>query len=182
MFFMIVPFVRTQKLDIDPHHYRIYDVIDADDVSWLEVLAREYIKILTHQAISPAKRTKASDDTVMDMSRVQRYRRKACLPTFKEGNFNVVRSDFGELLCYMILERDYQTRFGVKSIYDRELRDASGRGIDAIGVEKGERLTPVFCEVKVSDDKPSPPRVVDQNDDCLSKQHCYHLDKLEVVS
>lgn len=82
------------------------------------------------------------------------------------------------MLCYILLERDYATKFGMKSIYTRELRDRPGRGIDAIGIEVRDLLTLVLCEVKVSNDDSSPPGVVDQGEECLSKQHQHHLGKL----
>ncbi len=174
---MLVPFEQTNRFDSDPHHFRIYETIYSDNSNWLEPLAKEYIKILTYRE-TPLKIGNFSEDTIMDMSRLQKYVKKASIPKYKTGNFNVVRSDFGELLCYMLLERDYNTLFGAKSIYHRELKDVPGRGIDAIGVENNDKLTLVLCEVKVSDEQPSPPRVVDRNEDCLSKQHIYHLENL----
>ena len=174
---MTVPFSLVGNFDIEPHHFRIYEAINSASDDWLESLAEEYVRILSHTETS-LRTIRGSEDTGMDMSLVNRYVRKASIPKYEEGNFGVVRSDFGELICYMLLERDYGTKFGVKSIYERELRDRPGRGIDAIGIEERDLLTLVLCEVKVSDDQSSPPGVVDHGSDCLSKQHQYHLENL----
>ncbi|GCE17656.1 hypothetical protein [Dictyobacter kobayashii] len=172
---MTAPFVQTDNFDSDAHHFRVYEPVVQEDVEWLYPIAEEYIKLLTHHEAPLTMLKPVTSEAVMDLLTVQKYMRKASIPSYKKGNFNVVRSDFGELLCYMLLEKEYKTLFGVKSIFSRELRDAAGRGIDAIGIEMGDVLTLVLCEVKVSDEKPSPPRVVDYNEDCLSKQHRYHL-------
>ncbi|GCE25557.1 hypothetical protein KDA_10410 [Dictyobacter alpinus] len=175
---MTAPFVQTDNFDSDVHHYRVYEPEVEEDKEWLYPIAEEYVKLLTHHE-APLKKIKlTTDESVLDVTSIQKYVRKASIPGYKKGNFNVVRSDFGELLCYMLLEKEYKTLFGSKSIFSRELRDTPGRGIDAIGIEMGDVLTLVLCEVKVSDEKPSPPRVVDYNEDCLSKQHRYHLEHL----
>ncbi len=174
---MVVPFKLRGNFDLDPHHFRVYEAINNGSQDWLEPIAEEYIRVLTHRE-TRLKSIKISEDTIMDMSRIKQYLRSASIPRLEQGNFSVIRSDFGELLCYMLLERDYGTMFGEKNIYARELRDRPGRGIDAIGVEKSDMLTLVLCEVKVSNDRSSPPGVVDQGDECLSKQHRNHLTNL----
>lgn len=173
---MSVPFELIDTLDFDKHHFRVYE--PSDSSNWLSSLAQEYIKLLTHRQTAPRTIVVNQSDFQMDVSCIQKYLRKASIPKNKGGNFNVVRSDFGELLCYMLHEHYYGTLFGAKSICFRELRDSAGRGIDAIGIEPDGLLTLVLCEVKVSDEKDSPPGVVDSSDDCLSKQHRHHLDNL----
>jgi len=44
-----------------------------------------------------------------------------------------------------------------------------------VGVEAGEKLTLVLGEVKVSDEKKCPPRVVDKARDGLRRQHLAHM-------
>ncbi|MBA2283934.1 MAG: hypothetical protein H0W02_00475 [Ktedonobacteraceae bacterium] len=132
---MTVPFVLIDTFDFDRHHFRVYEPGDSSNSDWLSPLAQEYIKLLTHRETALRKIVVNQNDLQMDVSHIQKYLRKASIPRYKAGNFNVVRSDFGELLCYMLLERDYGTSFGAKSICHRELRDLPGRGIDAIGVE-----------------------------------------------
>jgi hypothetical protein len=175
---MIVPFRLSGNYDLDPHHFRVYEAISNGSEDWLEPLAEEYVRVLTDRA-TRLKSIKISEDTDMDMSRLKHYMIKASIPKYELGNFNVVRSDFGELLCYMLLEQDYGTMFGEKSISGRELRDRPGRGIDAIGVEESDLLTLVLCEVKVSDEQSSPPGVVDSGRECLSRQHHSHMDNLK---
>lgn len=173
----MLTFKLNGKYDIDPHHFRVYEATSNESEDWLVPLAEEYLRILTHRE-TRLKSIKISDDTVMDMSLLKKYIRRASIPKYEPGNFGVIRSDFGELLCYMLLERDYSTLFGGKSIYARELKDRPGRGIDAIGIEESDLLTLVLCEVKVSDDQSSPPGVVDRGDECLSRQQHYHLEHL----
>src|SRR5258708_14814175 len=176
---MTVPFELIEKFDFDEHHFRVYEPYDCSNSDWFSPLAQEYIKLLTHRETTPRTIVVNQSDIQMDVSCIQKYLRKASIPKYKGGNFDVVRSDFGELLCYMLLERDYSTLFGAKSICYRELRDSAGRGIDAIGIEIDNLLTLVLCEVKVSDEQNSPPQVVDSGDECLSKQHRHHLDNLD---
>lgn len=176
---MTAPFVLVNNFDDESHHFRVYEPVDHTSTTWLNPIAEEYVRLLTHRETPLKPHPRESHGSVMDMSNIQKYLRKASIPPYKRGNFNVVRSDFGEILCYMLLEDEYRTLFGVKNIFQRELRDSSGRGIDAIGVEIGDVLTLVLCEVKVSDEQHSPPRVVDANDDCLRKQHQYHLENLD---
>ncbi|GCE12037.1 hypothetical protein [Tengunoibacter tsumagoiensis] len=171
-------FALAGEFDSGKHQYRVYEPGSSSTVDWLFPLAKEYVKTLS-QSILPRRPIQAPEsDFHMDMTRLERYIAKASIPKYKPGNFNVVRSDFGELLCYVLLECWYNTLFGAKSISYRELKDLPGRGIDAIGIERGDPLTIVLCEVKVSDDQKSPPRVVDDSDDCLSKQHRHHLDAM----
>ncbi len=174
---MVVPFRLSENYDADPHHFRVYETTNSDNEDWLKPLAEEYVKLLIHRETRLRDIT-ISEDTVLDISRVSQYIRRASIPNYEVGNFSVVRSDFGELLCYLLLERDYCTMFGEKNIYARELRDRPGRGIDAIGIEDRNPLALVLCEVKVSSDRSSPPSVVDQGDECLSKQHRRHLTNL----
>jgi hypothetical protein len=174
---MVVPFRLTGNYDADPHHFRVYETTNNDNEDWLKPLAEEYVRLLTRRE-TRLRNITISEDTTLDMSRVSQYIRRASIPNYEAGNFGVVRSDFGELLCYLLLERDYGTMFGEKSIYARELKDRSGRGIDAIGIEDKGLLALVLCEVKVSSDRSSPPGVVDQGEECLSRQHRHHLTNL----
>src|SRR5437764_5043042 len=98
---MVVPFRLSSNYDLEPHHFRVYEAISDGSEDWLRHLAEEYIRILSHRETS-LKRIKISNDTGMDMSRLEQYIIKASVPKYEEGNFNVVRSDFGELLCYML--------------------------------------------------------------------------------
>lgn len=179
---MELPFKLTDSLDVDSvHQFRVYEVLDKDNHEWLLPLAQEYIKLLTYRERSPKKIEQVVSGIDMDTTYIKRCLLKDSIPKSRGGNFDVIRSDFGELLCYMLLERDYKTLFGWKSLCWREDRNLTARGIDAIGVEYNEAdtfLTLVICEVKVSDDNESPPGVVDANKDSLKKQHIDHVSKL----
>src|SRR5258708_40348650 len=117
------PFELVDTLDFDTHHFRVYEPSDLANFDWLNPLAQEYIKLLTHCQTAPRNIVVNQSDLQMDVSCIQKYLRKASIPKYKAGNFNVVRSDFGELLCYMLHEQFYSTSFGAKSICCRELRD-----------------------------------------------------------
>lgn len=95
-------------------------------------------------------------------------------PERKGGNFDVVRSDFGEVISYMALEQVYSTQFGYKSVRDRELIQLPGRGIDGVGVEVADKLRLVMTETKVSHDNRTPPPVVDSQRDSMRNQHIGH--------
>src|SRR5207237_641083 len=77
--------------------------------------------------------------------------------------------DFAETISYCLLADVFKTRFGYKSLRDRELVQLTGRGIDAIGIEVEENgdIRLVLGETKLSDEAKSPPAVVDKGDDCL---------------
>src|SRR5712691_6023485 len=99
---MVVPFRLSSNYDDGPHHFRVYEAISDGSEDWLEPIAEEYVRILSSRE-TPLNNIKISDDTDMDMSLLKQYIIKASVPKYEEGNFNVVRSDFGELLCYVLL-------------------------------------------------------------------------------
>jgi hypothetical protein len=143
-------------------------------------LASEYIALRTQSAHIPPELAEGIE--IMDMSIVMPYLQAATIPPRRGGNFDVVRSDFGEVITYVLLEQEFGTKIGYKSVRDRELIETPGRGIDAIGVEDaqdGGKLGLLLAETKVSNDGVSPPAVVDSNDDSLRKQHLAHLNTIE---
>ena len=81
----------------------------------------------------------------------------------------------GETLAYTVLEREYKTIIGYKGVRDRELIQRTGRGIDVIGIETDGNFTLLLGEVKVSSEDKNPPRVVDENDDAISKSLQSHM-------
>ena len=126
---------------------------------------------------------------VVSVEHLRERIRNATIPTYVSGGaagsmpptLAVVRSDFGEILCYMLNEDDHDTRFGYKSVRDRELTELPGRGIDAVGVEAGQPLSLVLGEVKVSNENASPPQVVDSSSDSLGQQQRGHVGDLETT-
>lgn len=153
------------------HSYRVYEPQDA---SWLTTLASEYVALRT-ACSNPIPSGLADGIDVLDMTAVMSHIRASTIPMRRQGNFDVVRSDFGEVILYQILEQLYGTKIAIKSVRDRELISLPGRGIDVVGIEESGLLTLVICEAKVSNEAISPPRVVDRNDDCLRNQHLAHL-------
>lgn len=153
---------------------------------WLEVLAGHYIEMRTQLQVLLSQVT---DDGVpgFDMSNLMARIKEAAIPypekNPKRKNFSIIRSDLGEALNYVLLAQTYRTRFAVNLVADRELVSAPGRGIDAIGIEEdADLLRLVFSEVKVSNDKKSPPRVVDGSDDSMHHQHLGHISNRKIAA
>lgn len=156
------------------------------DSGWLEVLAGHYIEMRTRQQKILLE---ISDDDIPGFSKsyLQARIKEAAIPypehNQKRKNFSIIRSDLGESLNYILLEQTYHTRFAVNLVEDRELVSAPGRGIDAIGIEEDTNLLRlVFSEVKVSNDKKSPPGVVDGSDDSMHHQHLGHIGNRKITA
>lgn len=184
MGFIGLPFVLTANYDVGENHYRIYTLSEDDMDVWLEMLADEYIRLRTGKQKALEKiSTEGIDivDTSLVESRLRSFEKRrlqASVPRYQPGNFSVLRSDFGELLNYVLLEDYYRTVIFKKSIESRRATYQIERGIDAIGVESKIPIELIISEVKVSDENASPPQVVDrQQKDCLRIQHLHHITK-----
>lgn len=151
---------------------RIYD-FEADG-DWAQESRAKYVNLRTQPA-APLGMITLAADTGFDTAFIENAISSATTPVRGAGNFDVVRSDFGEVLSYMILEEVHSTKFGYLSVRDRETIQLTGRGIDAIGVEETDPLTLVLCETKVSDEDRTPPQVVDSTGDSLRGQHDSHV-------
>ena len=158
--------------DADPHRYRVLGV--AGDPQWLAFCAAEYVRLRT-QCVAPLGTVSLDGIEVLSTAEIRRRLADASIPIRRPGNFDVVRSDFGEVLAYVVLQQEFGTRFGYQGVRDRETVQLTARGIDVIGVEDGARPVLVIGEVKVSSESTSPPRVVDSAEDSLSSQHLAHL-------
>jgi len=172
---MTLTFIPIEEFESSGHSFRSLGLTDSLD--WIDTVATEYIRLRTECA-QPLADISLDGIEVLRVDRIGKYLKNATIPERRFDNFDVVRSDFGELLCYMLLEQEYETRFGYKSIRDRETTQQPGRGIDAVGVEEDDEGTPltlVLGEVKVSNEAASPPQVVDKSNDCLRNQHLSHL-------
>jgi len=86
------------------------------------------------------------------------------------------------MFCYVLLEQNFDVKFAYRSIRDRETIQLTGRGIDAVGVVNLDKLMLVLAEAKVSDEGKSPPNVVDNAADSLSKQHKNHIADIEITT
>ncbi|HEX4225648.1 MAG TPA: hypothetical protein VHZ97_25005 [Pseudonocardiaceae bacterium] len=142
----------------------------------MTVLAREYRRLRTASDHPPT--ALSFDGLDLAVGEVAAILAAATVPHYEPGNFGVVRSDLAEVILGLVGQSMYGSRYGYRSVSDRELVQRPGRGIDQIGVEVDEpatRLTLVLGEAKVSSEQKSPPGVVDRGDDCLRAQHLAHL-------
>ena len=151
---------------------------------WLGALMDEYIELRTF-AIPEIQSLDLDGIGVVEVDEIKRRLSSARVPASRASIFSVQRSDLGELICEVFLRQEYGTRFGSRSIRDRELTNQPGRGIDTIGVETTGTsgvLTLLLAEAKVSWDLDSPSPVVDKADQCLREQHLKHVANLDAVA
>jgi hypothetical protein len=165
----------VEVFDADEHEYRVFEPdLNADD-NWLEVIATEYVSLRV-ECDEELTNIVLEGIDAWDLSEIEERLRELNVPGRGANvNFDIVRSDFGETLSYLLLEGQYGTYIGYKSVRDRELTDLTGRGLDVMGIELGEQLTLILGEVKVSNEAASPPQVVDTGRHCLRDQHRGHL-------
>lgn len=179
-------FVIAERHDVGGHHLRVLEPAAAD---WLTVLAKEYrrLRMLSRHPVNAL----SFDGLDLAVEEVAKILRAATVPRYESGNFGVVRSDLAEVILGLVGETMYGSRYGYRSVSDRELVQRPGRGIDQIGVEIDEssdaeqattRLTLVLGEAKVSTEAKSPPGVVDRGNDCLRAQHLAHLNNRDVTA
>ena len=181
----MVLFRLAEALDSSPHEYR---VIEPDDPLWLEKLAHEYRELRTSSVIQPEE-IKLDGITLVSLALLQQRIAEAAIAERRGGNFDVLRSDLGEMIMARHGTDEYGYLYGYRSIRDREMPGLPGRGIDQIGVEApvvdttgSPRIALVLCEAKVSSDRRSPPSVVDAAEDSLRNQHIYHIKNVEVTA
>jgi hypothetical protein len=177
---MPVSFQCTDKEDVGEHCYRVH--APDPETDWVGELAREYVGLRTACGTPLVDVSLDGLEDIVDVTAIRARLHAAAIPRRRQGNFDVVRSDFGETMAYSLLEQEYATKFGYKSVRDRELVQSPGRGIDAVGVEEGAKLTLVLGETKVSDEDRCPPRVVDENDDSMRNQHRGHMEDRTVTA
>jgi hypothetical protein len=183
-------YLITESHDRDVHHLRVLEPVSE---TYLEVVANEYRRQRTASDHSVQALTLDGVE-VLDVEGVQQALVDAAVPRYRPGNFAVVRSDLAEVLLGLVGELSYGTRYGYRSVRDRELVSQPGRGIDQIGVElerapvpggdppERSRITLVLGEAKVSLQDACPPGVVDTGDDCLRAQHLGHLRDREATA
>jgi hypothetical protein len=145
-----------------------------DDATCIAALAGEYRNLRT-ECVPSIGAINVDGIGIVDTTQLRSFLASRTIPRPLDVPFDVIRSDMGETLAYMILEQEYSTRFGYKSVRDRELIQLSGRGIDAVGVENDDTLTLLLGEVKVSGEDRNPPQVVDRNNDSISKSLLAHI-------
>ena len=100
---------------------------------------------------------------------------------------DIYRSDLGELLTTYYFEEKLPEgeRYVIplKNISYRELSKLPGRGFDAVGYRKEAdgKYNLLLSEAKVSEQRQSPPSVVDTAKDSIYKTHKVHHDDMPMV-
>jgi hypothetical protein len=99
---------------------------------------------------------------------------------------DIYRSDLGELLMTYYFEEKLpdgeQFIIPLKNITFREIANQPGRGLDAIGYKQSDgKIEILLGEAKVSQEKKSPPAVVDSSDDSLYHTQLKHKNDTPLV-
>lgn len=162
---------------VDPHRLVILSATDDD---WIERLAEMYRALRTTRRLPdpvPGALPPLAGVDVLDTTRLNRMLVDTQIAKRRGGNFDVLRSDLAEVLLGHVGERLGGFRYGYISVRDRESARQPGRGIDQVGVriDENDAIHLMLGEAKVSSDPTAPPRVVDYNDDSLSKSHAKQL-------
>lgn len=153
----------------------LYRTLDLGPLSeWGEEVAKEYIG-LRSSTVNELKNISLEGITVVDVQTIRERLKKLTVPMLGKGPLDIVRSDFGETIAYLILEEYFSTAIGYKGVRDRETVKLPGRGIDIIGIERRSPLCLILGETKVSDQNKTPPAVVDSDPNSLSKQLKHHV-------
>ena|GEM_PF-1190707 len=165
---------------VSPHHFST--LRPQEMAKWLRAVAKEYVRLRTECSVNLPAVLDVSGLGSFDVSQLNARLKKALVPQddTQRKAFSVTRSDLSEVAAYMLLEQRFGTEIAYKLVRDRELVALPGRGIDAIGIEKGEKLFVVLGEVKFSDEASAPkaPQVVDKAKDGMRNQHLGHLEEL----
>ncbi len=108
----------------------LYRTLDLGPLSeWGEEVAKEYIGLRISSA-NELKNISVEGITVVDVQTIRERLRKVTVPLLGKGPLDIVRSDFGETIAYLILEKHFSTAIGYKGVRDRETVKLPGRGID----------------------------------------------------
>ena len=146
----------------------------VDNTTCLATLSNEY-RTLRTVCKTPLNQVNVEGIGVVNTTQIKSYLEPKTIPFRQKGSFDVVRSDIGETLAYILLEQNYGTQIGSKGVQNRELVQSVSRGIDVVGVENNGILTLVLGEAKVSNQDRNPPDVVDTNRDSISKTLRAHI-------
>lgn len=159
------------------HEYKTWEL--ADNTTCITALAAEYRDLRT-KCVIPITSVNVEGIGVVDTTTIISRLKSSTIPPRGRGSLDIVRSDMGETLAYVVLEQEYGTNIDHKLVVERELIGSPGRGIDVVGIENDGKLKLVFAEIKVSDEK-SPPQVVDKKKDSISKKLKEHINNQKVT-
>ena len=146
----------------------------VDSPTCLAHLSNEY-RTLRTACKTPINQINVEGIGVVNTAQIKSYLESKTIPFRQEGPLDIIRSDMGETLAYILLEQNYNTQIGYKGVQSRELIQFTGRGIDVVGVENNGILTLLLGETKVSNQDRNPPDVVDRNRDSISKTLTEHI-------
>lgn len=175
--------IRTDSGSVEPHLYGTYKPTEMP--LWLNAVASEYVQLRSECTIDLPDSIDVAGIGIFDVSLIKSKLAEKLVPpsTATNNPLSVTRSDLSETAAYMLLEREFGTRIAYKLVRDRELIQLPGRGIDAIGIEDGQKLLIILCEIKFSDEASAPkaPQVVDTSKDGMRSQHRGHLSEISVT-
>lgn len=156
------------------------------DPSYIASCASNYLRLLTSTAFDPSKVDSDSrfSDTGFSSSKLKELIKKYSTPARKSNNKkdDIYRSDLGELIMVSFFEKSLKSKYPdeenfiipIKNITSRENVDMPARGLDVVGYRNSEMINLLLGEVKVSEEKNSPPQVVDKSKDSLYETHTKH--------
>lgn len=164
---------------VQPHQLVI---LTAHDSQWLAHLARRYQQLRTSRRVAvsapSAQVDRLSGIETLDVAALQSRLVRTQVPAHSGGNFGIVRSDLAEVLLNVVGAAYGGFEYGYEGLRDRETANQPGRSIDQIGVRADVEagvMRLMLGEAKASSEQRNPPRVVDYNDDSLSKSHLKQL-------
>lgn len=186
-------------------HIFIKSDLSVDD-AFIELCAKKYIECRGTIAADPLVvcNQPVFKNTGFGVDNLQKVIDKYTLPkrpgvgSKKPKHLDIYRSDLGELLMTMFFEEELAKKWPgksavidsdgnfimpLKNIWDREINDSPGRGIDGVGYRYKEPSKPTLFlgESKVSSEKNNPPRVVDKSSDSIYKTQKMHADDKEYL-
>src|SRR3712207_6429960 len=98
---MTVAVISVETLDEGENWLRC--VALDEDSDWRTDLAEEYLRLRT-ECVVPITEDVLEGLDGFSIADIQKRISQRTVPAYHPGNLNVVRSDFGEVMCYRLLE------------------------------------------------------------------------------
>jgi len=182
---MSIELIVGQKKKIGHNEYYDYDFnISLDDEDKIDELANSIKKcytsidsLLEHLPTNGPLKTNFIKELINNRIPYWEERKKA--------GFQVVRSEFGEVIAQLTMKKYFNTDIHLSRLSTKEKPLLATRGIDLLGVEmKDEDPILVLGEVKVSKDTNNPPGVVHKAGDkgCLENKIPYLLSSKKEIN
>ncbi|MFW6030717.1 MAG: Hachiman antiphage defense system protein HamA [Halanaerobiales bacterium] len=164
----------NEKVEKNQHNsYYGYDLnLSLDEIEKIKDLANEVKKFYTDLESFSEKLPAGGPLDTHKLNDLIKHR----IPNWTDkdiDNFQVVRSEFGEIIAQLTLEDCFETEFHLKRLKRKEVPLLPTRGIDFLGIEFDNEIPIlVLGEVKVSTEKRNPPGVVHKpgSRDCLEQR------------